>query len=298
MDQFTEAVGSRADRHPLDPKGTVIAELEEPVERLIVPAKRRLRLGDLRGHVPVVRVLAVRDFKAKYKQAILGPLWLILQPIALLAGFLVAFHGLGKVQVSREPYVVFTLVGLAVWAYFQASMTIGTSSIVANGQFIRFTPVPRPAFPLASMIASLPSLGVTGAAAILAAAITGHLSPRIVLLPLGIVWLLLLTAGLVAILSSMAARFRDVLSVLPLLLQVGVFFAPIGYSLARLSPGVRAIVELNPLTGLIESWRWMMLSGYVPRPGPVIVSVVETAVLAVAGWLIFTRLETTMADVI
>jgi lipopolysaccharide transport system permease protein len=148
------------------------------------------------------------------------------------------------------------------------------------------------------MIASLPSLAVTGAAAILAATVTGHLSPRVVLLPVGIVWLLLLTAGLVAILSSVAARFRDVLSVLPVLLQVGVFFAPIGYSLARLSPGVRTIVELNPMTGLIEGWRWMLLSGYVPSFFPVVLSLVLTALLAVAGWLIFTRLETTMADVI
>jgi ABC-type polysaccharide/polyol phosphate export permease len=298
MDHLTEATKPGHDQDLTAHGGRGIAPLEDATERIIVPAKRRLRVRDLPGQVPVVRVLAARDFKAKYKQALLGPLWLIVQPLALLAGFLVAFHGLGKVQVGREPYVVFTLVGLSVWAYFQAALTLGTASIVGNGQFIRFTPVPRPAFPLAAMIASLPSLGVTGAAAVLAAALTGHLSPRVVLLPVGIAWLMLLTAGIVAILSSLAARFRDVLSVLPVLLQVGVFFAPIGYSLARLSPGVRAVVELNPITGLIEFWRWILLAGFVPQLTAVLVSLLLTGLLLVAGWLIFTRLETTMADVI
>ena len=76
-----------------------------------------------------MRVLAARDFKVKYKQSVLGPLWLIFQPIALLAAFLVAFKGLIGVESSGVPYVAFALVGLSVWAFFQASLTIGTASL-------------------------------------------------------------------------------------------------------------------------------------------------------------------------
>jgi lipopolysaccharide transport system permease protein len=86
------------------------------------------------------------------------------------------------------------------------------------------------------------------------------------------------------------------ISALPFLLQVGVFFAPVGYSLAGLSPFMRKVVELNPLTGLIEAFRWMMLSGYSPNPGAIIAAVVETTVLVVFAWVLFARLETTMAD--
>jgi ABC-type polysaccharide/polyol phosphate export permease len=273
-----------------------LAGLEWPVERVIAPAKRRLTLSDLIRERAVIRVLAARDFKIKYKQSLLGPLWLVFQPLALLAGFLIAFQSLSNVDSSGLPYAVFTLVGLSAWTYFQASMTIGSASVITNYSFVRFTPCPRPAFPIAALIASLPAFAVTALGAIVVAAITGHLSPRVVLLPLGLLWLGLLTAGSVGILSALTVRYRDITSALPFLLQVGVFLAPIGYTLAGLSPTVRALVELNPITGVVEAWRWMILAGYDPSMRPIAISLVMTGALAVLGWRVFSRLETTMAD--
>jgi ABC-type polysaccharide/polyol phosphate export permease len=273
-----------------------LAGLEWPIERVIAPVKRRLTLRDLIRERSVIRVLAARDFKIKYKQSLLGPIWLVFQPLALLCAFLVAFRNLTNVHSSGVPYTVFTLVGLSAWSYFQASMTIGTASLITNYSFVRFTPCPRPAFPIAALIASLPSFAVTASGAIVAAAISGHLSPRIVLLPLGLAWLLLLTSGTVGIFSALTVRYRDITSAMPFLLQVGVFLAPIGYTLAQLSSGVRALVELNPITGVIEAWRWMLLSGYHPSLAPIVISLVLTVLLSVAGWRIFSRVETTMAD--
>jgi ABC-type polysaccharide/polyol phosphate export permease len=266
------------------------------VERIIVPATRRLKLRDAFREVSVIRVLAARDFKVKYKQSMLGPLWLIFQPLALLIAFLIAFRGLGHVKSSGVPYAVFVLVGLSAWAFFQAAMTIGAASLITNASFIRYTPCPRPAFPLAAIVASLPSFAVTAAAAVIGAGATGHLSPRVLLLPFGLVWLLVLTAGAVGIVASLAVRYRDVISALPFLLQVGVFLAPVGYSLAGLSAAVRRIVELNPLTGLIEAWRWIVLSPYRPSLGAIAASLALTVCIAAAGWAVFSRLETTMAD--
>jgi lipopolysaccharide transport system permease protein len=270
--------------------------LVSPVERVIVPTKRRVRVRDLIREAPVIRVLAGRDFKVKYKQSSLGPLWLVFQPLALLAGFFVAFRGLANVSTEGVPYASFALVGLSAWAFFQASLTIGTASVITNSAFVRFTPCPRPAFPVASIIASLPSFAVTAAGAIVVAAASGVLSPRVVLLPLGLVWLVALTAGIVGIVSALAVRYRDIISALPFLLQVGIFLAPVGYSIAQLSPPTRAIVELNPLTGVIEAWRWMMLAGYEVSATPIVISLVETVLLVFAGWWVFSRLETTMAD--
>lgn len=280
---------SRAHEGPLPP-------LEDPSERVIVPAKRRLELRQLPRDLAVIQVLAARDFKIKYQQSVLGPLWLIFQPLALLLAFLVAFKGLGNVHTSNEPYVVFTLVGLSAWSFFQSAMTVGSSAVLTNWHLVRYTPCPRPAFPLAAMIAALPSFAVVGSAAIVGATVTGHLSPRVLLLPIGVLWLLVLTAGVVGITSSLAVRYRDIISALPFMLQVGVFVVPVGYALAALSPVVRHIVELNPLTGLIEAWRWMVLSGYSPTLLPIFISLAVTGVLAVTGWRVFSRIETTMAD--
>jgi homopolymeric O-antigen transport system permease protein len=286
----------------LDSRAVGLSQIESlpppdaSIERIVAPAKRRLKLRDLFDETAVIRVLATRDFKVKYKQSMLGPLWLVFQPLALLVAFMIAFRGLGDVQSSGLPYAVFALAGLSVWAFFQAAMTIGTASIITNASFVRSTPCPRPAFPVAAIIASLPSFGLTASGAVVAAGITGHLSPRVLLLPLGLTWLLILTAGVVGLTSALAVRYRDIISALPFLLQVGVFFAPVGYSLAGLSSIVRKIVDLNPLTGLIECFRWMMLSGYHPSLVPIALSLTLTGVIAVAGWLVFSRFETTMAD--
>ena len=270
--------------------------LELPVERIIAPAKRRLRIRDLLRERAVIGVLAGRDFKVKYKQSALGPLWLVFQPLALLGAFFVAFRGIADVETSGVPYAVFAMSGLAIWAFFQAAMTIGAVSLISNYHLIRFTPCPRPAFPIAGIIASLPSFVVTAAAALALAAVTGHLSIRVFLSPIVLVWLFVLTSGVVILAAAITVRYRDLQSALPFLLQVGVFLAPVGYAVGQLSEAVRVIVYLNPLTGVIEAWRWMVLSGYESSFEPIAISLVMTVLIAVGGWWLFTRLETTMAD--
>jgi lipopolysaccharide transport system permease protein len=279
-------------RLPAEGRGVA---LESPKVRRIVPTKRRIRITDVLREPSVVQVLASRDFKVKYKQSLLGPIWLVFQPVALLAAFLVAFRGLGNVE-PGTPYVVFALGGLMVWSFFQAAMTIGSASLITNFHLVRFTPCMRQAFPTASTIASLPTLAVTVLGGLVAAAATGNLSPRAVLLPLGFVWLFLITLGAVLILSSLAVRFRDIISVVPFILQVGLFLAPVGYPLSSLSEPVRILIDLNPLTGLIEAFRWALIAGYTPSFEPIGVSIVVTPLIVVGGWLIFSRLETTMAD--
>jgi lipopolysaccharide transport system permease protein len=83
---------------------------------------------------------------------------------------------------------------------------------------------------------------------------------------------------------------------MPFLLQVGLFLGPVGYPLSSLGPTVRRLVELNPLTGLIEAVRWMTISDYQAPLRAIVISLVMTAILLVAGWRVFTRRETTMAD--
>jgi lipopolysaccharide transport system permease protein len=138
---------------------------------------------------------------------------------------------------------------------------------------------------------------VTTAGALVAAIATGTLSPRAILLPLGLLWLLMLTLGLVWLTSSLTVRYRDILAAMPFLLQVGLFLAPVGYPMAKLGPVARHLVELNPLTGVIETCRWMTVAEYAAPSARVVgISLVMTAIALVVGWRTFTRLETTMGD--
>jgi lipopolysaccharide transport system permease protein len=268
----------------------------DPRERVIVPVTRRLRVRDLHLTYDVLRVLAARDFKVKYQQSVLGPLWVIFQPLALLGAFFVAFHGLGHVKTSDIPYVVFVLAGLSAWSYFQAALTICVPSMQSNINTVRFTPCPRIALLSSGLISSLPSFAFTAAAAIVGAAATGHLAVRVLLLPFALVWLLFLTAGAVQFLASWAVRFRDINNMLPFLLQLGSFVAPVGYALAGMSSHLRIVLYANPLTGVIETLRWMMLSAYHPDTTAIYIALAVTALVIVVGWRTFTGREPRIAD--
>jgi lipopolysaccharide transport system permease protein len=268
------------------------------LELRLEPVKTRIHLHDVAAMLPVIRVLAVRDFKAKFKQSLLGPVWIFLQPLALLAAFLVGFHAVATINTSGLPYVVFVLVALGAWTYFQASLSMGAVSVVTNAQLMKRTACPRLAFPIASLIANLPSLAVPLVAGVTAAAVTGHLSPRVLLLPLGLLWLMAVTAGVVMMTSALNVRYRDLLAVLPLILQVGVFFSPIGYQVSDLPGLARTLIGLNPLAGVMETWRWMVLPIPPPSVGLIATSLAVTIAFVLAGWFIFTRSEPTMADVV
>ncbi len=278
--------------------GAIALWRDDDLELRIEPVKSRIRLGNIAVIFPVVRVLAVRDFKAKFKQSLLGPVWIFLQPLALLAAFLVGFHSVAAVGTAGVPYVVFVLAALGAWTYFQASLSMGAVSLVTNAQLMQRTACPRLAFPIASLIANLPSAAVPLFSGLAAAALTGNLSPRVLLLPIGLVWLIAVTAGTVALISSLAVRYRDLMAVLPLILQVGVFFSPIGYQAADLPGAAQLWLGLNPLAGVMEIWRWMILPIGAPNAGLVAISALVTVVLVLGGWFVFTRSEPTMADVV
>jgi lipopolysaccharide transport system permease protein len=105
-----------------------------------------------------------------------------------------------------------------------------------------------------------------------------------------------MTVGVVALSSSVAVRFRDVISVVPFLLSAALFLAPVGYPLSSLSHSLRVVLEFNPITGILEAFRWAMIAGYHPSVPAIGVSLVATAVILTVSWQLFTRLETTMAD--
>jgi lipopolysaccharide transport system permease protein len=256
-----------------------------------------MRLRDIGSYWPLVRVLAVRDLKAKYKQSVLGPVWVVFQPIALLAAFAVGFREVANVDTGAVPYGVFVLPALAVWAYFQAAIMMCTGSIVNNYSLVRWTACPRLALPLASLTANLPSFAIPAIPAIVAAAASGHLSLRALFLPLCFVWMFVFVAVCGTLLAAVTVRARDLLSAVPFLLQVTLFLSPVGYPTSSLPGALHTLISLNPLTGLIDAWRWVII-GVPVSLLPVTASLALTGLLAVIAWRLFSRLEVSMADYI
>jgi lipopolysaccharide transport system permease protein len=265
-----------------------------PSFRVIVPAKRRVRLREVWTSLPVAWMLGRRDMKIKYKQSALGPLWLLLQPMAMLAAISVAFSAVTTVDTGDVPYLVFALAGLAVWTYVQLTFSVAPGTLPSNQLVVRRSPCPRVALVTGTLIAVLPPMGVVLVASMGAAAITGHLAIQALLLPAMIAWLMLFMWGVTLLVAALAARFRDVIAFSPVVVQAGIFLTPVGYPL-NVSDQVSTVLAFNPVSGVLEVWRWSLL-GISPDLLAVAIAAGWTAGLVLLGWHVFGRMETRFAD--
>jgi lipopolysaccharide transport system permease protein len=273
---------------------SAVTDRVESAVRVTLPEKRRIRLPDIWGSRRVGWMLGWRDMTAKYKQSALGPLWLVLQPLGMLAAISIAFSQVTSVNTGSVPYIVFALVGLAVWTYVQMAITLAPSVLPANYQVVRRSPCPRLAFVTGTLISVVPPLAVVLVASVIAAAFTVGLPLQALAMPILVGWLLLMTWGFILLVTALGGRFRDAIAVAPLFVQAGIFLTPVGYPLSAAGSFAK-VLAFNPASGIIESWRWSLL-GMAPDGFAVAVALVETVVLGVLGWYVFGRMETRFAD--
>jgi ABC-type polysaccharide/polyol phosphate export permease len=289
---------ARAETSALERNETGAADRDpgrlDPSVRVSVPAARRVRLREVWTSLPVALMLGRRDMKIKYKQSALGPLWLVLQPLAMLTAVTFAFSAVTNVDTGDVPYVVFALAGLAVWTYVQFTFGVAPVVMTTNQLVVRRSPCPRVALVTGTLISVLPPLGVVLAASITAAAISGHLPVQAILVPAMVLWLVVFMWGVTLLVASLAARFRDVIAFAPLVVQAGIFLTPVGYPLS-LSESVSAILIFNPVSGLLEAWRWTLL-GMAPDGAAIVLSAAWTLLFVTFGWYVFGRMETRFAD--
>jgi ABC-type polysaccharide/polyol phosphate export permease len=246
----------------------------------------------------VARMIGLRDIKVKYKQAALGPLWLLIAPLGMLAAVGIAFSGVTKVDTQGVPYVLFALVGLVVWSYIQLSLSIGAAAIVGNAALVRRSAMPRIALITGTLLGNLPPVMVMLAITLVGTLIGRGLPLQILLLPVVVAWAILFTFGVTMLVASVAARFRDTVSVMPLLIQAGIFVTPVGYPLEGAPHNIKLLLSLNPVSGIIEAWRWVVLDMPNTNVGIIAIAAGLSVLVAVAGWFVFGRGEVTFADVV
>lgn len=264
--------------------------------RILGPTRSRIRVSDVWTTARVARMIGMRDIKVKYKQAALGPLWLLLAPMGLLAAMVITFAGVTTVPTSGIPYVPFALVGLTVWSFVQLSLTMGAQAVIANSSLVRRSILPRLSLMTGSLIGNLPPVTVMLVVTLITATATGSVGPQVVLLPLMIVWLFAFTFGVTLLLSAMAARYRDTVSIIPLVVQAGIFVTPVGYGLEGAPSNIHTLLALNPVSGIIEAWRWCLVDLPSPEVGVIAAGGVWTVVLLALGWRVFGRMEVAFAD--
>src|SRR5919109_1231277 len=270
------------------------AGLIDDTLHVTVPVPRRVHLSDIWASRRVGWMLGWRDMKTKYKQSALGPLWLVLQPLGMLAAITIAFSKVTSVNTGDVPYVVFALVGLAVWTYVQMAITVAPQTLPSNQQVVRRSPCPRVAFVTGTLISVLPPLAVVLVASVVAAAISGSLPVEALALPLLVVWLIVMMGGFTFLVTALGGRFRDAVALAPLVVQAGIFLTPVGYPLDAAGSFAK-VLAFNPASGVIEAWRWSLL-GIAPDGFAIGVALAETVIVALLGWYVFGRMETRFSD--
>jgi lipopolysaccharide transport system permease protein len=268
----------------------------EPTLHVYKPVKSRVKVRELWTTLPVARMIGLRDVRVKYKQAALGPLWLLIAPLGMLAAITIAFSGVTDVNTGGVPYVLFALVGLTVWTFVQLSAALGSGAMVSNGGLVRRSPLPRVALVTGALLGNLPPVAVMFLVALVGTFVSRGLPLQALLLPVFVGWLVVFTLALAMMLAALAARFRDTVAIMPLILQAGIFVSPVGYSLKGAPKNIHTLLSLNPISGLIEAWRWSILDTPNPQWDVVAVAAVWTVVLSLVAWRTFTRLEVNVAD--
>jgi len=267
---------------------------------LIRPMGRwpELALGELWAFRELFWFLVWRDVRVRYRQTLLGVLWVVIQPLMTMALFAVVLGRLVGVPTDGIPYPLFAFTGLLPWMFFASAVTTGTASMVTNPNLITKVYFPRIALPAAAATARLVDFMV-GSISIVALMIIYHLpiGPSLVIIPLAVLIELVLAIGVASLLSSFNVKFRDVGFVVPVVLQLGMFATPVLYRWTLVPPRWRWVIMANPLTGIIETYRSALLGYDLPRK-PFAVSVVVAAVVIVVSLIEVRRAEGTLADVL
>lgn len=244
-----------------------------------------------------------REVKVRYKQTILGALWIVIQPVVSIVVFSILFGRLLNVDSQGVPYPIFAYAALLPWQYFASSLSRSSTSLVSNSQLITKVYFPRLIIPISSVLSGL--VDFTIAFLVLAGMMLYYkIYPTITamwLLPLLVV-AALLALGVGLWLSALNVRFRDINYVVPFLVQIWMYTTPVVYGSTLIPERFRFLINFNPMTAVVEGFRWALLGSYLTDTQPIgpifLISVLLTLAVLISGIIFFRTTERTFADIV
>lgn len=254
---------------------------------------------DLWRYRELLGFLAWRDVKVRYKQAVLGVAWAVIQPAINTLLLTFVFNKLAKMPGGDVPYPLLVLAGLLPWQLFSGAFSGAGSSLVNNAHLISKVYFPRLIVPLSAVVVALIDMLVLLGIAIPYAMYEGiYPTWRFLLLPLFVLGTMLVALGAGLWITALTVKYRDFRFITPFLLQIGMFVTPVGYRTDFL-PNWRDWLALNPLTSMVEGFRWCLLGGRTDfYDRGLFLSLTVTAVMVVTGLWYFRKTERQFADVI
>ncbi len=272
-----------------------------PTPMLIRPASGwvAINLIELCEYRELVYFLTWRDIKVRYKQTVFGVAWAVLQPLSMMLIFTVFFGNLVGVPSDGLPYPLFAFTALLPWQLFSRALTSASTSLVVNQRLITKVYFPRLLIPMSAVLSSLVDFAIAFVLLLGMMIFYGITpTPMLALLPLFTLLALMTALGVGFWLSALDAQYRDIRYTLPFLTQFWLFATPVVYPASLVPDRWSLLYGLNPMTGVVEGFRWALL-GKTGAPD-VVLTVSTIAVLAVfiGGLYYFRRAENTFADVV
>ena len=274
--------------------------------KIVIEPLTGWRFPDLRelwAYRDLVYFLGRREIVTRYKQALAGAFWALLQPL-LLAGMFAVFLGIiAKVSSDEIPYPLLAVTGMVLWVPFARAIEFGTISTVLYEPLITKLYLPRVAIPMTSVAA--PALDMLIGVAIAVAISAGYgYTPtmRILFVPVVLLVALMVALGAALWFSALNVKYRDFALAVPTLTLVGLFITPITYPLelveATINEQFQILYSLNPVVGVLEAFRWTLLGTPLPSTLLLVMPVVASVVLLITGSLYYERAQRSFADVI
>ena len=252
-------------------------------------------------------LLVRRDFVAQYKQTILGPLWFVIQPLLTTVVFTVIFSSVAKIPTDKLPPMLFYLCGMLGWNYFARCMGGTSSTFVGNAGLFGKVYFPRLVVPLSVVLSQLISFAIQLVTFLgfwvwfklfTAGGATFHATSLLFALPLLLLQTAAIGLGVGLWMSSLTAKYRDFGNLAAFLTQLWMYATPVVYPLSMLPERWRWVASLNPMTGIIEAYRYAFLGTGTVEPVYLAASAGTTVIVLLTGIVFFSRVERTFVDTV
>jgi lipopolysaccharide transport system permease protein len=257
-----------------------------------------LELGIVWQYRELLFFLAWRELKVRYKQAVIGAGWAVIQPVFAVLIFTAVFGYFAKMPSDGIPYPVFAFTALLPWTYFAEALRRSGTGLVGDSELIRKIYFPRLIIPIAMVLTPAVDFLISFCVLLVMLAVYGIMpSWHVVFLPMFLFAAMLLALAVGLWLGPINVRYRDVMHTLPFLIQVWMYASPIVYPLSIVPERWKAVYCLNPMVGVIEGFRWAVLG---KGELDIIMGLSASCVLAVllGGGIFFRKMERSFADVI
>lgn len=263
-----------------------------------------LKLDEVRKYRNLILLFTKRNFAVAYKQTILGPLWLILNPLLTSGVYVLLFGNIAKLSTDGLPQLLFYFTGNAIWSFFSSCVSKNSGTFTDNAALFGKIYFPRMVVPLSNVLSAAIQFAIQFAmilALLVYYLIAGAVSPNwlcwpvipFVLFELGIMGM-----GFGIIVSSLTTKYRDLGVLVGFGLQLWLYASPIVYPMSTVSGWIRTILTINPVTAPVELLRYAVLGSGTVSAGGLIYSLVFTLAVAFIGLIIFNRVERTFMDTV